>query len=192
MTADMNGSNNVEGALAAQGFIIAPVNGDSMLPMLDEKKDSVRIVPAVGVLRKYDLPLYRRPGGQLVLHRIIEVKKKHYIICGDNRRELEKVPHHWVIGVTEGFFKDGRYVPVTDSEYVRYVEERCASIADRQVVHTRPLPTKKQPLVKRLFPGYYTMVRLYPSLEKMPVLLPLMWAVRLCKMTFSKIKRGKK
>ena len=68
---------NAEKALETQGFIIAPVVGDSMLPMLDEKKDSVKIVPAKGILQRYDLPLYRRPGGKLVLHRIIEVKKNH-------------------------------------------------------------------------------------------------------------------
>lgn len=182
---------NAEKVLETQGFIIAPVVGDSMLPMLDEKKDSVKIVPADGILKKYDLPLYRRPGGKLVLHRIIEVKKNHYIICGDNRKELEKVPHRWVIGVTEGFFKDGKYIPSDDAEYLAYVEKQCASIKDREIIITRPAPTAP-PLGKRLFPGYYDMVRMYPSLEKAPILLPVMWGARLIKTTFRKITGGKK
>ena len=184
-------NQNIEKVLESQGFIIAPVKGDSMLPMLDEKTDSVKIVPAKGILNKFDLPLYRRPGGQLVLHRIIEVKKNHYIICGDNRKELEKVPHRWVVGVTEGFFKDGKYVPITDTEYREYVEKQCASIKDRKIIVTRTA-TVKQSLGRRLFPRYYDMVRLYPSLEKAPVLLPVMWCARLVKLTFAKILRGKK
>ena len=182
---------NVEKALELQGFIIAPVVGDSMLPMLDEKKDSVKIVPAKGILQRYDLPLHRRPGGQLVLHRIIEVKKNHYIICGDNRKELEKVPHRWVIGVTEGFFKDGKYVSADDGEYLAYVEKQCASIKDREIIVTRRVNVKMS-MGKRLFPPYYDMVRQYPSLEKAPVLLPIMWVARLLKLTFKKIMRGKK
>lgn len=178
---------NVERLLEQQGFIVAPVSGDSMLPMLDEKKDSVRVVPIKRALEKYDLPLYRRPGGKLVLHRIIEVRKNHYIICGDNRKKLEKVPHRWVIGVMEGFFKDGRYVSADDPEYRAYVEKHCTSISDREIVITRRPAAKKTPLVKRVFPGYYDMVMLYPILEKAPVLLPVMWAVRLVKKLFSRI-----
>ena len=176
--------NNVEKILATQGFIISPVKGDSMLPMLDERKDAVKIVPVTKPLKKYDLPLYRTPSGQLVLHRIIEVNKKHYIICGDNRKWLEKVPHSWVIGVAEGFFKDGKYISAQDEDYLEYVRERCASIKDRDVTVTRAV--KKQPLVKRLFPGYYDMVRLYPSLEKAPVLLPVAWTIRLIKKIFTR------
>ena len=181
--------NNIEKILETQGFIISPIKGDSMLPMLDEKKDSVRIVPVSAPLQKYDLPLYRRPGGQLVLHRIIEVKKNHYIICGDNRKGYEKVPFRWVIGVTEGFFKDGKYIPVTDGEYMEYVKKHCESIEDREIIQTRVVSVKKQPLIKKLFPDYYTMVRLYPSIEKAPVLLPGAWVCRLAKKTFT---RGKK
>lgn len=189
----MSELNNVERVLREQGFVVAPVKGDSMLPMLDEKRDAVKIVPVTRTpLEKYDLPLYRRPGGQLVLHRILEVKRRHYVICGDNRRELEKVPHRWVIGVTEGFFKDGKYVPVTDPEYREYLERHCASVKDRTIIGNRPATAKKASLGRRLFPGYYTMVRLYPSLERAPFLLPVMWGARMVKKIFAKLTRGKK
>lgn len=182
-------AKNIEKILADQGFVISPIKGDSMLPMLDEEKDAVKIVPVREALKKYDLPLYRRPGGQLVLHRIIDVKKNHYIICGDNRKGLEKVPFGWVIGVTEGFFKDGKYIPITDEKYVEYVVDRCKSIKDREIT-TKYVPVgEKKPLIKRAFPDYYTMVRLYPSLEKAGVLLPLAYVHRLVKIAFT---RGKK
>jgi hypothetical protein len=182
-------AKNIEKILADQGFIISSVKGDSMLPMLDETKDAVRIVPMSEPLKKYDIPLYRRPGGQLVLHRIIEVKKNHYITCGDNRRELEKVPQRWVVGVLEGFFKDGEYISVTDKKYAEYVKERCASIKDREITAMRDANEKERSLVKKLFPGFYTMVRLYPSLERIPLLLPAAWIHRLIKTAFV---RGKK
>lgn len=182
-------AKNIEKILADQGFIISSVKGDSMLPMLDETKDAVRIVPMSEPLKKYDIPLYRRPGGQLVLHRIIEVKKNHYITCGDNRRELEKVPRRWIVGVLEGFFKDGEYVSATDKEYVEYVKDHCKSIKDREIMVRHSVSEKKAPLFKKLFPSFYTMVRLYPSLERMPLLLPAAWIHRLIKIAFV---RGKK
>ena len=182
-------AKNIEKILADQGFVISPIKGDSMLPMLDEEKDAVRIVPVREVLKKYDLPLYRRPGGQLVLHRIIDVKKNHYIICGDNRKGLEKVPFRWVIGVAEGFFKDGEYIPVTDEKYVEYVTDRCKSIEDRKIIVKYAPLGVKQSLGRRLFPDYYTMVRLYPSLERLPWLLPVMWAARLVKKLFRRCKK---
>lgn len=182
-------TKNIEKILAEQGSVISPIKGDSMFPMLDEEKDAVRIVPVRGVLKKYDIPLYRRPGGQLVLHRIIEVRKNHYMICGDNRDGLEKVPFRWVVGVVEGFFKDGKYIPVTDEEYTKYVIDRCKSIKNRDIIVKYAPSDKKLPFIKRAFPEYYTMVRLYPSLEKVPVLLPAAWVARLAKIAFT---RGKK
>ena len=114
----------LESALEKEGFLLRPVVGMSMLPMLDQKKDVVRIVPAVQPLKKYDVPLYKRPNGQYVLHRILEVKKGYYVICGDNLWKKEKVPFEWVFGVLEGFYKDGTYVPCTDEEYQKYIRRR--------------------------------------------------------------------
>lgn len=182
-------AKNIEKLLAEKGYIVSSIKGDSMLPMLDEKRDAVRIVPVREDLQKYDLPLYRCPGGQLVLHRIIEVRKNHFITCGDNRRDPEKVPKRWVVGVLDGFFKEGRFVSVTDEEYIEYVMKHCASIKEREIITKNNVVLPKRPLVKRLFPGFYTMARLYPSLERIPLLLPAAWVCRLVKITFA---RGKK
>ncbi len=121
----MSGETSLEAALEESGFLIRPVVGDSMMPMLDQKCDSVKIVPVTAPLKKYDLPLYRRPNGQYVLHRIIALKKEYCITCGDNRWESERVPYEWIIGVTEGFFKNGNYVSSDDKEYGKYVKKRC-------------------------------------------------------------------
>ena len=127
-------ANNIEKILERQGFVISPVKGDSMLPMLDENKDAVKIVPAVNVLEKYDLPLYRRPGGQLVLHRIIEVKKKHYIICGDNRADLERdIAQSDIVGMLEGFYQRDKYISRSDKEFLQYAKKAVRTLPIRRM-----------------------------------------------------------
>lgn len=95
-----------------------------MMPMLDESRDVVKIVPLSATVKKYDLPLYRRPSGQYVLHRIVAVRKTYCVTCGDNRWRGEKVPYDWLIGMTEGFYKDGKYISCDDADYLAYVRRR--------------------------------------------------------------------
>ena len=78
----MNETLTIEEALHKYGKVVHAIKGDSMLPMLEEDNDVVELVPVNEKLKKYDLPLYRRPNGKLVLHRIIDVKKKYYLIFG--------------------------------------------------------------------------------------------------------------
>ena len=111
-----------EELLEEYGEIIRPIKGVSMLPMLRESRDAVRIMPVTEELKVGDVPLYRKPRGQYVLHRIVGVEKNRYIIRGDNCTALEYVPKKWVVGVANGFFRGGEYVPESDPEYRRYVE----------------------------------------------------------------------
>lgn len=74
------------------------------------------------ILKKYDLPLYKRPKGQYVLHRIIKVRKNDYIICGDNRWKSEIVPHEWVIAVAIGYYKNGNFISVNNENYLKYLK----------------------------------------------------------------------
>ncbi|MBR5524785.1 MAG: S24/S26 family peptidase, partial [Clostridia bacterium] len=53
--------------------VILTVTGDSMCPFLRHKRDQVVLAAAdPTALQPGDVPLYRRPGGQHVLHRIVE------------------------------------------------------------------------------------------------------------------------
>lgn len=54
---------------AGQKVRYLPFRGVSMLPMLRQKKDSVELSPLPERLKPYDLPLYQRSDGQLVMHR---------------------------------------------------------------------------------------------------------------------------
>ena len=118
-------SESIEQALAEQGYLVRPIEGDSMMPLLDQKTDLVKLVPAPTRLEPYDVPLYRRPNGALVLHRIVKVRRKHYIICGDNRSRYERVPHAWVIALAVGRLRDGEYLDFDDPTYQADVKRLC-------------------------------------------------------------------
>ena len=100
--------------------------GDSMYPMLRNRKDRVVIAPVNRPLRRYELPLYRRPGGQYVLHRVLHVKGYGYVMCGDNRWNREyPVPQEWILGVVTGFYRGDRFFSVDDFRYKAYVHIWC-------------------------------------------------------------------
>ena len=43
---------SLEEALGAAGYLVRPVEGDSMMPMLDQRRDFVKIVPLSAPLKK--------------------------------------------------------------------------------------------------------------------------------------------
>ena len=59
-------------------------------------------------MHKYDLPLYHRPDGKYILHRIIGVKEHAYVIRGDNTYAKEYVPDEWIIGYVSEFYRARR------------------------------------------------------------------------------------
>ncbi len=134
----MNEALSILQALEKYNKIIQPIKGTSMLPMLDEDKDAVELVEAKGRLQKYDLPLYRRRNGQLVLHRIIAVKKNHYLICGDNSTAIERVPMDRIVAVASGFYKNGKYVSCQDAQYLAYVQDRWKDFSGRKLIKKLP------------------------------------------------------
>lgn len=127
-------NRSIEQVLEEQGELIRPIEGDSMMPLLDHKTDLVKLVPAPSHLEIYDLPLYRRPDGTLVLHRVIRVRRRHYIICGDNRSRYEKVPRKWVIALAVGRYRNDQYLDFETPEHravVRHLCEKRDSKAER-------------------------------------------------------------
>ena len=125
----------IEKAIEKNGFHLSTIVGDSMMPLLRNRRDMVRIIPAKGKLKKYDVPLYKRPGGKYVLHRIVKVRKNYYIICGDNRGWREKVPFDRIIGVTDMIYRDEEEIPVTNPEYMAYVKKVCRMYWIRRIKH---------------------------------------------------------
>lgn len=113
----------IEQELEERGYGLFHTVGDSMEPILHNRRSTVVIGRADGTLRKYDVALYRRPAGEYVLHRVIRVLDGAYLICGDNRTWRERVPAEWVIGVMTGYYEDERNVLISceDRGYRRYL-----------------------------------------------------------------------
>ena len=114
-------SRSIEERLAVDGYCVQTTVGMSMYPMLRNRRDRVIIRP-VGKerLRRWDLPLYRRPDGKYVLHRIIAVRDGYYVIRGDNTYAKERVPDEWIVGVMTEFYRGTRHVKAEQKGYRLY------------------------------------------------------------------------
>ena len=111
----------IEDAIKKGNFVIHP-HGVSMWPMIRNGLDSVVVNPVEGRLKKYDLPVYLDNRGRYVVHRIIDVTEKGYVICGDGLFEIEyDITDKNIIGVVTGFFRKEKYISVDDRRYLRYV-----------------------------------------------------------------------
>ena len=115
-----------EEEIRQRGQLIYTNVGDSMLPFIKQGRDVLVISKVNDRLKRYDVPLYKRDSGQYVLHRILKVRDKTYVICGDNRwqREYGIMDRH-IIGVLTAVIRNGKEIPVTDWKYRIYVHLWC-------------------------------------------------------------------
>ena len=159
-------------ALHSVGFLLHPIKGNSMMPLLDEQTDVVKLVPLPErPLRRYEIPLYRSPNGAFVLHRILDVKDGHYVICGDNRAEREYVPQEWIVALAVGRYRGGDFLSFDDEAYLREV---------RRFWRRRDgLSGRLHAPVRRLFPKASAMKERYAAVARRPWLLPVFYFVRL-------------
>ena len=86
----MSEYSTIEAEIEKHGTGIFTNVGDSMMPLLRQRRDIIHISKVEGRLKKYDVPLYKRDNGQYVLHRILKVRENDYVICGDNRTGMEE------------------------------------------------------------------------------------------------------
>ena len=96
-------------------------SGISMRPMLREHRDIAVIERVNRKLKKNDVPLYRRAGcDSLVLHRILRVTEKGYVIRGDNLYQNEyDVTDEDIVGVLKAFYREGKYYDCATSKTYR-------------------------------------------------------------------------
>lgn len=98
--------------------------GTSMLPMIRQGIDEVELILPTKRLKKYDIPFYKREDGQFVLHRIVKVRKKDYVLCGDNQTQREYgITDDMIFAVVTGYIRDGEYIPVSDKKYLNYCKK---------------------------------------------------------------------
>lgn len=125
-------------------------SGNSMLPMLRDKKDQVVLSPAKGKLKKYDLPLYNYHG-RFILHRVYKVNKNGtYTMLGDNRNTCEfGVTDDDIYALVTSFTRDGKTYSVKNIKYRFY----C-----RYWVNRKKFKWKYYSLKEKLYP-YYRKIR---------------------------------
>ena len=105
--------SSIRRELAAHGSLVYTNVGVSMRPLIRQGRDLLVIRTCTDRLRKYDIPLYQRPSGQYVLHRIVRVLPDGYVLCGDNCTQLEHVTDDQILGVLTALERDGRTIPMT-------------------------------------------------------------------------------
>ena len=126
---------NIPQYLAEHGELTYRIVGVSMNPLLRQDRDLITVLRTDlakkdknGRFHNHDVVLYKRHSdGAYVLHRIVEVREKDYVILGDNcvKREYG-ITDEDILGVMTGFVRDGKTVQVTDPLYKAYVELWCA------------------------------------------------------------------
>lgn len=111
-----------EEIIERDGRLIYTNKGDSMMPLIKEGRDLLVIEKTEGRLKRFDVPLYRRDSGQYVLHRILMVRQNDYVICGDNRVDLEYgITDRHIIGVLIAVIRNGKELTVKSTKYKLYV-----------------------------------------------------------------------
>lgn len=115
-----NRKSSVEEEINSGNPIVLMTFGDSMEPLLFDHDTRVIIINKKD-LRKNDLPVYKRPTGQLVLHRIIREDEAFFYTRGDNRCGLEQVPKKWILGKVTEIYRGNCHFTVENRFYRLYV-----------------------------------------------------------------------
>ena len=108
-----------EQELAQQGFLFYTTVGRSMRPFLRSGEDLIRIEKrGEGRMKTGDVVLYRRKSGKYVLHRIVRVRERDYVLCGDNCWQLEPGIHdEQILGVLRTVIRNGKPLDVNSFGY---------------------------------------------------------------------------
>lgn len=114
--------NIIKDKFACGAKVTVTPTGNSMKPMLDGEKDYIILDKNPFVLKKYDLPLYKRDDEKLVIHRVISINSDGtYNMCGDNQFEIEKgIRPEQVLAVVKAFTHNGKIVSCTNLIYKFY------------------------------------------------------------------------
>ena len=105
-------------------------NGRSMKPMLYGGRDKIILKKPNFPLNKYDVPLYVRADGTVVLHRIVKVldgeNGRQYFMRGDNTWPLEKdIKEENIVAVLSRFCRKGKWYNADDKRHIAYAKMHC-------------------------------------------------------------------
>lgn len=115
-----------EELLDRDGYLVYTNVGNSMLPLLRQNRD-ILVIRKKGPerCRKYDAVLYRR-NGTYILHRVLKVRPRDYVIAGDHCIWREYgITDDQILGVMERLIRGGRTVTPDSLRYRLYVHLWC-------------------------------------------------------------------
>lgn len=98
---------NFEELLKRDGSFLYTFRGVSMKPLLNQGKDVVIISSIDRPIKKLDIVLYK-VNERYVLHRVLKIKKDHYVIRGDNTYSKEFIPKNKVFGILTFYYKNDK------------------------------------------------------------------------------------
>ena len=100
-------------------------HGISMIPLLHDGGDKVRLAKPDGKLKINDVALCLTDDGRYVLHRVIALKADGYVLKGDNCHSTEFCKSDLdVIGVACAFVRRGRLIDTASLTYRFYCSFR--------------------------------------------------------------------
>lgn len=133
--------NKIEDIIEKEGYYISTSVGNSMLPFLRERKDTI-VIQKREQYKKFDVVLYKRKGNY-VLHRIIKVLPETFHIRGDNCYYDEYVKHNDIIGVMVECYRGEKKVNLNSIFYKLYVCIRVYSYPIRSVFNKIKIKIKQ-------------------------------------------------
>ena len=133
--------NKIEDIIEKEGYYISTSVGNSMLPFLRERKDTI-VIQKREQYKQFDVVLYKR-NGNYVLHRIIKVLPETFHIRGDNCYYDEYVKHNEIIGVMVECYRGEKKVNLNSIFYKLYVCIRVYSYPIRSVFNKIKIKIKQ-------------------------------------------------
>ena len=133
--------NKIEDIIEKEGYYISTSVGNSMLPFLSDRKDTI-VIQKREQYKKFDVVLYKRKGNY-VLHRIIKVLPETFHIRGDNCYYDEYVKHNEIIGVMVECYRGEKKVNLNSIFYKLYVCIRVYSYPIRSVFNKIKIKIKQ-------------------------------------------------
>lgn len=111
----------VREAFSRLGVYSAMTRGISMQPLFHTHDSTLYILPLTAEAKKYDIVLYpKRGSGEYILHRVVGVREREYLIRGDNTFFLEHVPKEQVVGILSEFIRKGKHHTTNEFGYRLY------------------------------------------------------------------------
>ena len=111
-----------EDMLEEYGYIVYTNVGVSMMPLLRQRRDVIEIrKKGPERCKKYDVVLYKI-GSKYILHRIIQVREKDYVIVGDHNIWREwGITDSQILGVMTRVIRNGKTITPENRLYQLYV-----------------------------------------------------------------------